>query len=92
MDQLSASSFLVRMTRAFGCRERENRRPLTLFLQQIYELGLVLGLAAGAWRIGQHARGFGLAHALACVGLDGLCGRETGWLAFCHSEHSRFGK
>ena len=55
---------------------------LTFFAEQIFESGLVFGLAAGARRVGQHARGFGLANALAGVGLDGFCGRKTGWLAF----------
>ena len=59
---------------------------LTFFAEQIFESGLVFGLAAGARRVGQHARGFGLANALAGVGLDGFCGRKTGWLAFRHDK------
>ena len=59
---------------------------LTFFAEQIFESGLVFGLAAGARRVGQHARGFGLANALAGVGLDGFCGRKTGWLAFRHGK------
>ena len=60
---------------------------LTFFAEQIFESGLVFGLAAGARRVGQHARGLGLAHALASVGFDGFCGRKTGWLAFHHRKH-----
>ena len=47
----------------------------------------MLGLAAGARRVGQNARGLGLAHALAGVGFDGFCGRKTGWLAFHHGKN-----
>jgi len=46
----------------------------------------VLGLAAGARRDSKNARGFRLAHALAGVSLDCLCGRKTGWPAFGHDK------
>lgn len=60
---------------------------LTIFPQQIFESGLVLGLPAGAGRVRQHARGPGLAHPLARVGFHGFCGRKTGWLAFRHGKN-----
>ena len=70
------------------CRKQEGvGSRLTLFAEQIFEFGLVLGLAAGAGRAGQHARGLGLAYALAGVGLDGFCGGKTGWLAFRHGKN-----
>ena len=47
----------------------------------------MFGLAAGA-RLGRDdARGLGLADTLAGVGLDGLGGRKTGWLAFRHGKN-----
>jgi hypothetical protein len=46
----------------------------------------VLGLAAGARLVGQDARWFGLAHALAGIGLNRLGGRKPGWLAFPHDK------
>jgi hypothetical protein len=60
---------------------------LAIFAEQVNEFGFVLGLAAGRRRSGQHARGLGLAHALAGVGLDGFCGGKTGWLAFRHGKN-----
>ena len=62
-------------------------RGLALFAEQIFELGLVLGLAAGGRRTGQSTRRFGLAHALTGVGFDGFGGRKTGWLAFRHGKN-----
>jgi len=47
----------------------------------------VLGLAAGARFVWQHARRLGLAYTLAGVGLDGFCGRKTGWLALRHGKN-----
>lgn len=57
---------------------------LLFLLQNILQFGLVLGLPAGAWLVVKYPRWFGLAHAFACIGFDGLGGRETGWLAFRH--------
>jgi hypothetical protein len=46
----------------------------------------VLGPAARLRLVQQHARGLGLPDAFARVGLDGLCGRKSGWLAFRHGK------
>ena len=57
---------------------------LILSLNELFEFGFVLGLAAGA-RFGIHdAGGLGLADALAGIGLDGLGGGKLFWLAFGH--------
>ena len=59
---------------------------LFLGAKDVFEFGLVFSGAAGA-RLGREdARGFGLADALAGVGLDGLGGGEAGWLAFRHGK------
>jgi hypothetical protein len=52
-----------------------------------FQLGFVLGLAAGAGLSVYYARRFGLADTLAGVGLDGLGGREAGWLTFGHGKN-----
>ncbi|HEU5351173.1 MAG TPA: hypothetical protein VFU55_06220, partial [Terracidiphilus sp.] len=57
---------------------------LLLAPDQVFHLWLVLGLASRARRIVNHARGFGLPHTLARIGLDRLGGGEPGWLAFPH--------
>jgi hypothetical protein len=67
----------------FGYWEAVARR-LRVFAQEVFQPGFVLSLATSAGRVGQDTRGLGLADALAGVGLDGLGGRETGWLAFGH--------
>ena len=59
---------------------------LLLLPDDLFELGLVLGLAAVAWRGGQNARWFGLTYALAGIGLYRLGGRKSGWLAFRHGK------
>ncbi len=61
------------------------RRICLLFLlQNVLQFGLVLGLAAGARLVVDHAGGLGLSNAFARIGFDGLSGRESGWLAFRH--------
>jgi len=47
---------------------------LFFITDDLFELGLVLGLAASARCGGQNARWLGLAHALAGIGLYGLGG------------------
>jgi len=65
---------------------------LLLLPDEIVEPGLVLDVAPGARRGLDHACGFGLAYALAGVGLDGLGGRKPGWLAFRHGKDEYEGK
>ena len=48
----------------------------------------MLGSAAGAGLSVDYSRWFRLTHALACVGFDGLGGREFPWLAFRHGKAS----
>ncbi len=62
------------------------RTELPLLTDQVFELGLVFGLASGARSGLDDAHRFGLADALAGIGLDGLCGRKPGWLAFRHRK------
>lgn len=59
--------------------------PLSVLpAQQVRHLGLVLGLASGAWLVLDHARRLGLAHPLAGVGLHRLGRRKPGCFAFRH--------
>jgi hypothetical protein len=44
----------------------------------------MLSLAAGQRLVTEYTRGFGLAHAFTSIGLDGLSGGESSWLAFRH--------
>jgi hypothetical protein len=53
-------------------------------LKDILKFGLVLGLAAYARLVTQHAGGLRLADALSGVGFDGLGGRESDVLTFRH--------
>ena len=63
------------------------RAPALLFLAyDLIEFGFVLGGAAGTRFSCNHARGFGLAHALAGVGFDGFGGGKNSWLAFRHGK------
>lgn len=59
---------------------------LVLLPDELFEFGLVLGLATGARRAGEDTRGFGLAHALTGIGFYRFGGRKTGWLAFPHAK------
>ena len=82
---LASYGCLTRLTLA---RRRRISRRLVFFAEEVLEFGLVFGLAAGARGVGQDAGGLGLADTLAGVGLDGLGGRESGWLAFGHAGTS----
>src|SRR5579863_7405529 len=58
-------------------------RLLIDFANYLFKFGLVLGLTGGAGSlIVNDARRFGLAHALAGIGLYRLGGGEPVWLAF----------
>ncbi len=59
---------------------------LFFLTDDFFQLGFVLGFAAGAGFRVDNARRLGLADPLARVGLDGLGGREANWLAFCHGR------
>ena len=52
----------------------------------LFQLGLVLDVAAGFWFRIEHTRRFGLSYAVARVGLDGLGDRERRWLTFRHGK------
>ena len=63
-----------------------------LLTNDLFELGFVLGGAAGA-RLGvDDARRFGLAHALAGVGLYRFGGGKFSWLAFRHGKYEYEGE
>src|ERR1035441_2984302 len=57
---------------------------LLLLTDDLFELGLVLGLPSCARFRSQRARGFGLSHPLPCIGFDRLSRRKNTWLAFRH--------
>jgi len=60
------------------CLAGKIARRLLFLLQNVLQLGLVLGLPAGARLVVKYARWFGLAHALARIGLDGLGSGKSG--------------
>jgi hypothetical protein len=55
-------------------------------MDDLIEFGFVFDLAAGTRLSFNHARGFGLADALAGVGFDGFGGGKNSWLAFRHGK------
>jgi hypothetical protein len=59
---------------------------LVFLLNDLFEFGFVFRGPARAGLGGEHAPRFGLADALAGVGLDGLGGGKWGWLAFRHGK------
>src|ERR1039458_1967402 len=67
-------------------RSRRKRSGFRL-LDDLFELGFMLGGAAGARDGVDYPRGFWLAHALPSVGFDRLGGGKFPWLAFRHGKY-----
>ena len=59
-------------------------KPLLLLLQDVLQIRLVLGLAAGPRLVVHNARRFGLPHPLTGIGFNRFGSGESGWLAFRH--------
>jgi hypothetical protein len=59
---------------------------LIFLLNNRFKFRFVFRGSAGAGLRGEHARGLGLANAVAGVGLDGLGGGKRGRLAFPHGK------